>query len=46
MTAREEAEDRAAECEGHPAIDCGILDAAIGDVVYCDGTCRPGVRGG
>lgn len=34
------AEDR--ECLGHPAEDCGPAGehASIGDVFYCDGSCR------
>lgn len=37
------AEDR--ECLGHPAEDCGPAGehAAIGDVFYCDGSCRAAV---
>lgn len=31
-----------AECLGHPAEDCGAMGehAAIGEVLYCDGSCR------
>jgi hypothetical protein len=29
------------ECEGHPAEDCGMPFAAIGETVFCDGSCVP-----
>jgi hypothetical protein len=29
-----------AECDGHLAVDVGLLHSAIGEVVYCDGSCQ------
>jgi hypothetical protein len=28
------------ECQGHPAEDCGDEHAALGEVLYCDGSCE------
>ena len=27
-------------CEGHPAIDSGHINSAIGSTVYCNGSCE------
>lgn len=39
-TAEAKAEEERLECGGHPA---GAFDR-MGETVYCDGTCRKGVR--
>ncbi len=43
LQSAEEASAELLECHGHPAEDCGPmgLHASIGDVIYCNGDCRP-----